>query len=68
MSDGVLSTAVACALLQVATIGLTHAGQLVMMGLLKMKVQAGPRMVATRLVALIPTVTLAVSEATSLAR
>mmetsp|Transcript_22861 Transcript_22861/g.58259 ORF Transcript_22861/g.58259 Transcript_22861/m.58259 type:complete len:550 (-) Transcript_22861:416-2065(-) len=45
---------------QVATIGLTHAGQLVMMGLLNMKVHAGPRMMVTRLVALVPTVTLAV--------
>mmetsp|Transcript_11202 Transcript_11202/g.24121 ORF Transcript_11202/g.24121 Transcript_11202/m.24121 type:complete len:597 (+) Transcript_11202:151-1941(+) len=45
---------------QVATIGLTYAGQLVMTGLLNVKVQAGPRMIATRLVALLPTVTLAV--------
>ncbi|GAX77144.1 hypothetical protein CEUSTIGMA_g4590.t1 [Chlamydomonas eustigma] len=45
---------------QVATISLTYAGQLVMTGLLGMKVQAGVRMVATRLVALIPTVVMAV--------
>lgn len=45
---------------QVATIGLTYAGQLVMSGLLNFQVKAGPRMLVTRLVALIPTVTLAV--------
>lgn len=51
---------------QVATIGLTYAGQLLMAGLLNMQVNAGPRMVATRCVSLIPTVTLAVMfEATN---
>lgn len=45
---------------QVATISLTYAGQLVMTGLLGMKVRAGMRMIATRLVALVPTVIMAV--------
>jgi Mn2+/Fe2+ NRAMP family transporter len=45
---------------QVATITLTYAGQLVMTGLLNIKVNAGSRMMATRLVALIPTVVMAV--------
>jgi len=45
---------------QVATIGLTYAGQLVMAGLLNFKVQAAPRMIVARLVALLPTLTLAV--------
>ncbi|KAJ9522400.1 hypothetical protein QJQ45_008309 [Haematococcus lacustris] len=60
---GVFKTVWAIGLLaagQVSTIGLTFAGQLVMMGLLNLKVQAGPRMLATRLVALVPTVSLAV--------
>ncbi|KAG1669253.1 hypothetical protein FOA52_003290 [Chlamydomonas sp. UWO 241] len=46
---------------QVATISLTYAGQLVMAGLLGIVVQAGPRMLATRCVALVPTVVLAVA-------
>eukprot|EP00199_Chlamydomonas_sp_CCMP681_P000171 CAMPEP_0119103504 /NCGR_PEP_ID=MMETSP1180-20130426/1940_1 /TAXON_ID=3052 ORGANISM="Chlamydomonas cf sp, Strain CCMP681" /NCGR_SAMPLE_ID=MMETSP1180 /ASSEMBLY_ACC=CAM_ASM_000741 /LENGTH=538 /DNA_ID=CAMNT_0007088035 /DNA_START=156 /DNA_END=1772 /DNA_ORIENTATION=- len=45
---------------QVATIAMTHAGQTVMMGLLKIKVHAGVRMLAVRSVALVPTLTLAV--------
>uniref|UniRef100_A0A7R9V4I2 Natural resistance-associated macrophage protein n=1 Tax=Chlamydomonas euryale TaxID=1486919 RepID=A0A7R9V4I2_9CHLO len=45
---------------QVATISLTYAGQLVMTGLLGVKVSAGPRMLATRMVALVPTVLMAV--------
>lgn len=51
---------------QVATIGLTYAGQLVMTGMLGIDVKAGTRMVATRMVALVPTVLLAVAfEATN---
>ena len=50
---------------QVATITLTYAGQLVMTGLLDLKVTAGSRMMATRLVALVPTVVMAVVFETS---
>lgn len=50
---------------QVATLTLTYAGQIVMTGLLDIKVAAGWRMMATRLVALVPTVIMAVVFETS---
>lgn len=45
---------------QVSTIALTYAGQLVMAGLLRMEVKGWARMIATRLVALVPAVTVAI--------
>lgn len=45
--------------LQIATIALTYAGQLIMCGLLRLKVSGGLRYGATRLVALIPALTVA---------
>jgi len=45
---------------QVATLCLTYAGQVIMVGLLELKVQATWRMLTTRLLALIPCLALAV--------
>eukprot|EP00887_Chlorella_sp_A99_P000444 scaffold17.g444.t1 len=50
---------------QIATIALTYAGQLIMQGLLRLRLSGGWRYAATRLVALVPALTVALTTTSS---